>query len=249
MTGRPALQQHDLISIWEAVASLYDVSAASGPDYRAYLQIILECVGDPLGKAFCEVGCGSGTTSALLRQMGARVAMVDIAPRALNFAQKHFAQLNLQAQFSRQNGLQMGFQEGAFDVVWNGGVIEHFTDDGKVALLHEMWRVVRPGGVLLVKAPNACDIPFMLGKTLDRWRGRWQYGYEDDLTMGRLQKLAARAGLQNANLFAYNPIVGWWFVPYGKAITQRLGLNTVEHHARHAHRGHVICLIARKASS
>jgi len=246
MDNRHTYQQQDVTSVWDRVAETYDPAATSGADYRAYLQIILECVGDPAGKCFCEVGCGSGTTSALLRKMDAKVTLVDISPKAIAFAQRHFENLGLEAHFCLQDGLKMGFRNDTFDVVCNGGVIEHFTDNGKVALIREMWRIVRPGGILLIGAPNATDLPFRLGRRYAEWRGTWRYGYEDDLKLGCFRKLAKRAGLQNFEFFAYNPIVGWWFLPYGKAITQRLGLNIPKWHAKRTRFGHVICLLARK---
>ena len=238
-------QQSDVISVWDRVAETY--TATFGVDCQANLQILLECVGDPVGRKFCEVGCGSGTISALLAKMGARITLVDLAPKALAFAKRHFEQLGHEADFCLQDGLQMGFRSNEFDVVWNEGVIEHFADEGKVALIKEMWRIVRPGGVLFIRAPHVSDIPFTLGKVIAERRGTWKYGYEDDLTLGRLRKLARRAGLQHTKVFAYNPITGWWFLPYGRAITQRLGLNTVEWHAKRSPFGHVVSLLARKS--
>ena len=63
------------------------------------------------------------------------------------------------------------------------------------------------------------DLPFTLFKFVAELRGTWRYGYEDDLSMRRMRKLARRAGLEQVEVFAYNPITGWWFLPYGKAVT------------------------------
>lgn len=243
--SRDPHQQLNLVAVWDKVASTY-AEAREGPDHLAYLQTILECVGDPSALAFCEVGCGSGMASAALQRMGARTTLVDIAPGALAFARGYFCEHGLQGQFCQSDGLELGLRSDSFDVVWNGGVIEHFDDSGKVLLMKEMWRIVKPGGLVLIKAPNAMDLGFALGKWIDQRRGRWPYGYEDDLTIGRFRKLAWLAGLDGMRLFAYNPIVGWWFLPYGKGLAQKLGLNTPKWHARHAPWGHVICMVARK---
>src|SRR5881628_466335 len=196
------------------------------------MQRFLECVGPPEGRSFCEVGSGSGTTSAALARMDARITLVDISPKSLAFARRHFEGLGLRARYAIQDGLNLGFRDGSFDVVWNGGVIEHFSDEGKVALIREMWRVTRPGGLLLILVPNALDVPFILGKKLAEWRGKWIFGFEDDLSEPRFRRLASTAGVATAEFQAHNPVVGWWFLPWGRAITGRLGLNTPRWHAR-----------------
>jgi 2-polyprenyl-3-methyl-5-hydroxy-6-metoxy-1,4-benzoquinol methylase len=197
----------------------------------------------------CEVGCGSGTSSAILAGLGARVTLVDLSPKALATARDHFARLSLVADYCRQNGLQMGFRDGAFDVVWNGGVIEHFSDEGKVSLIREMWRVTKPGGLLLIAVPNARDLPFIVGKKLAQWRGKWIFGYEDDLNEHRFRALARAAGIHAMEFRAHNPIVGWWFLPFGRSVTRRLGLDTAAWHAKKSRLGHVLTLAARKPAS
>lgn len=239
-------QQPDIVSVWDKVTNSYNQAATEGPDYQANLRVMLDCIGNPTGKWICEVGCGSGATSAELQRLGARTLLVDISSKAIGFARKHYRNMGLQAEFCLQNGLQLGFRGDIFDVVWNGGVIEHFIDDGKVALIREMYRVVKPGGLLFIAVPNAMDLPFMLGKKVEELRGTWKFGYEDDLTLGRFRTLATRAGIGSFELFAYNPVVGWWFLPYGFRICEMLRLNTLEWHARRSRFGHVLCLIAKK---
>jgi len=129
--------------------------------------------------------------------MDARITLVDISPKSLAFARRHFEGLGLRARYAIQDGLNLGFRDGSFDVVWNGGVIEHFTDEGKVALIREMYRITRPGGLLLIVVPNALDLPFRLGKWIAERRGKWIFGYEDDLSEGRFRRLAERGCLRS----------------------------------------------------
>ncbi len=239
-------QQPDLVQIWDRVAETYAAIDISAPDHRAYQEQFLSLIGPPSGRAICEVGCGSGTTSAILAGLGARVTLVDLAPRALATARDHFRTLGLAADYCRQDGLRMGFRDGSFDVVWNGGVIEHFSDEGKISLIREMWRVTRPGGLLAIAVPNAMDFPFILGKKVAQWRGKWIFGYEDDLSEARFRALTLAAGVSPAEFHAHNPIVGWWFLPFGRVITRRLGLDTLRWHAKRSRFGHVLTLAARK---
>ena len=226
-TGQRPYQQDNVVDIWDKVAKDYDQTAVAGPDYKAYLRVIRDCVGDPAGKTFCEVGCGSATTSALLRGRR-RVTLVDLSPKALSFAREHFDRLGLTAEYRQENGLCMSFPDGTFDVVWNGGVIEHFLDDGKVQLIQEMWRVVRPGGTLLIKVPNQHDFPFMIGKALAVWRRTWKYGYEDDLTIRRCRSLTRRAGLVDVSCSRITPSSGGGSCPAASGSRRRsAGIPTI----------------------
>ena len=246
MSQSPSYQQPDLVQVWDKVSDRYRDIDLSAPDHQANMQRFVELMGPPAGRSFCEVGSGSGTTSGLLARMGAKITLVDISPKSLAFARSHFEVEKLPARYAIQDGLRMGFRGGVFDVVWNGGVIEHFTDEGKVSLIQEMYRVTKPGGLLLIVVPNAHDFPFRLGKWIAERRGKWIFGYEDDLSEGRFRKLAARAGVSHAEFSAFNPVVGWWFLPYGRKITSWLGLNTTRCHARRSRFGHALAMSARK---
>lgn len=242
-----AYQQPDLVDVWDQVSERYGRIDLSAPDHQAFLHQFLERTGPPAGRSFCEVGSGSGTTSGELARRGGRITLVDISPKSLAFARSHFEDRKLPAHYALQDGLRLGFRDGSFDVVWNGGVIEHFTDEGKIALIREMYRVVKPGGLLLIIVPNAHDWPFRLGKWIAERRGKWIFGFEDDLSAGRFRKLAAGAGLTRVELSAFNPIVGWWFLPYGRRLMDLLGLNTTAWHRKRSRFGHALALVARKS--
>jgi len=242
----PSHQPENIASVWNQVAATYASIDPEAPDRIAYHNHLLQAIGDPKGLTICEVGCGSGTTSAFFASLGGRITLVDLTAGALRFAHDHFRALGLPADYAQMNGLRMGIRDGAFDVTWNGGVIEHFTDEGKAELLREMWRVTKPGGLLLVTVPNARDYPFMAGKKIAEWRGKWIFGFEDDLTEARFRALASVAGIPEAEFRAHNPVVGWWFLPYGRSITRRLGLDTVERHAKESPYGHILVMTARR---
>jgi SAM-dependent methyltransferase len=243
----PSYQQPDLVDVWDQVSERYAGIDLRAPDHQAMMERFLELVGPPAGRSFCEVGSGSGTTSGELARRGGRITLVDISPKSLSFARRYFQVEKLLARCALQDGLRMGFRDGAFDVVWNGGVIEHFTDEGKIALIREMYRVVKPGGLLLISVPNAHDWPFRLGKWIAERRGKWIFGFEDDLHEARFRRLAAAAGLREVEFSAHNPIVGWWFLPYGRKLTDLLRLNTVAWHRKKSRFGHALAMIARKA--
>ena len=129
-------------------------------------------------------------------------------------------------------------------MTWNGGVIEHFTDEGKTALLREMWRVTKPGGLLLVTVPNARDYPFIVGKKIAEWRGKWIFGFEDDLTEGASARSPRRPGSRGRVPRAIRSWDGGSC--RGASDHERLNLDTTERHAQESPYGHVLSMTARR---
>jgi SAM-dependent methyltransferase len=112
-----------------------------------------------------DVGCGVGMyTQAFLRHTP-RVFGVEIErERALEARGR--ARGVCQAL-----GEQLPFPNAAFDVVFSHEVLEHVEDDRRCA--EEMVRVARPGGRLLIFAPNRL-YPFETHGVF--WRGQYHFG-------------------------------------------------------------------------
>lgn len=120
--------------------------------------------------------------------------------------------MKLEGTFYLQDVFKMKFPPESFDYVWNAGVIEHFTDIDKIKIIKKMWYLVKPGGKLLITVPNLMDLPFMVAKKILQIRKKWSFGQEDDLSSKKLKRLVDESGIKNnSKMFAYNPIVGWWF--------------------------------------
>lgn len=246
--GIKKLSEKQLNQIWSKEAKHYSTLAENSPDYLAHFQVLEKVIGNLKGKKIADIGSGTAITSAYFAGKGANLTLIDISAEALRFGKKYFAQKKLPGQFLKQNAFSMKLPKNSFDVVWNGGVIEHFVDEDKVILIKKMWQLVKPGGMLLIAAPNALDIPFMLAKQLLILRKKWNFGEEDDLTENRMRQLAHLAGITKTQSFCYNPIVGWWFFPYGKEITTTLRLNTVKFHQAKYIFGHNVVFWAIKDS-
>lgn len=93
-----------------------------------------------------DAGCGTGNN---LRHLGAwgRPVGVDLSPEALRFCHERGVAA------AGATLLSLPFADGAFDCVTSFDVIYHqwVADDG--AAVREMARVLRPGGLLLVRVP------------------------------------------------------------------------------------------------
>ncbi len=97
-----------------------------------------------------DAGCGTGGGMRWTRDiLGARVVIgMDIAWEALELCRSRPAGPVLQASV-----LQLPFRQESFDLLICQDVLQHLPTDGSdVQALAEMYRVLRPGGLLLVRA-------------------------------------------------------------------------------------------------
>ena len=97
-----------------------------------------------------DVGCGGGANLRAMQALGWEPHGVDFNPVAV--------------QTCRQSGLdvfhgelsQAGFPDGTFDLVSAHHVIEHMADPA--ALVREAFRILKPGGMLLLRTPNSAAL-------------------------------------------------------------------------------------------
>lgn len=232
--------------IWDKESEGYKFNSDTQPNYLADFYHLRHCLGNVREKEILEVGSGSGQASAHLASKGAIVHLVDISSRSLKFCESYFNSKKLPVKLYLQDAFKMNFPKNSFDYVWNGGVIEHFKDKDKILMIRKMWKLVKPGGKLLITAPSAHDVFFMIAKKILQIRKKWAFGYEDDLTIDRMKKLAEMAGIRKYLIYSYNPIVGLWFFPYGREITNLLKMNTFDKHKLKSPFGHVIIFYAQK---
>lgn len=101
------------------------------------------------GMALLDVGCGPGTITADLarRIPGGSVVGVDVPADVIGAAQSDLGDDNVRFEVGDVYALQ--FDTGSFDVAFAHQVLQHLGDP--VAALREMYRVLRPGGLVAVR--------------------------------------------------------------------------------------------------
>jgi len=139
---------------------------------------LLNSSGGPAGKKILEAGCGRGIISAELAALGADMHLLDISGEALDIAGKYFASKNLSASFIQGDILNLPFSESTFDIVWNGGVMEHFEEAPQAKILQGIARIIKPGGLFITFNPFEGAYFYVWGKRHAERRGRWPYGPE-----------------------------------------------------------------------
>ena len=98
-----------------------------------------------------DVGCGIGGSSLYLAdRCGANATGITLSPVQAERAQERATERGLseRASFQVADALKMPFEDNSFDLVWSLESGEHMPD--KRQFLTECWRVLKPGGRLLV---------------------------------------------------------------------------------------------------
>jgi dolichol-phosphate mannosyltransferase len=102
------------------------------------------------GARVLHAGCGSGQVDVDLHGR-LRVTAVDISVPALQL----YARNNPRAYRIEQASIfSLPYEAGAFDGVFNLGVLEHFSDDEIRQILREFHRVLKPGGKIIAFWPH-----------------------------------------------------------------------------------------------
>jgi 2-polyprenyl-3-methyl-5-hydroxy-6-metoxy-1,4-benzoquinol methylase len=194
-----------------------------------------------------EVGSGSGFVSLALAQRGAQCTLLDISQKSLEVGVDNFIRNGLKTpEVYNEDALNSTVPSSSYDVVWNAGVIEHFLNQGKERLLLEMVRMAKSGGKVIVMVPNAWCLPFQLTQALQKMLGRWQIGFEDDMSPRRLSRLCDRTQLNNFEAYSYNPVAGWNSIPIVRRAIKLLRFDTLELHCKRSHIGKVSVLVITK---
>ena len=94
-----------------------------------------------------DAGCGSGGMTRFLEGYG-RVTGVDLAPEAIDLARHRGV-----GRLVRGSVCALPFAATSFDLVTSFDVLYHLAVDDDRAAFSELHRVLRPGGLLLVRLP------------------------------------------------------------------------------------------------
>ena len=104
------------------------------------------------GLRVLDVGCGTGN---LLRTTGRQWPQVELSgmdpdQKALARARRKARRAGLDVRLDRGFAQEMPYPDGSFDRVFSSLMLHHLDSGSKDALLAEVRRVLRPGGVLVL---------------------------------------------------------------------------------------------------
>jgi SAM-dependent methyltransferase len=180
METRPSLDADQAAEVARIEAN-YRLRDASGiesryrfthPGYAFYMQLTewsllkaLRPIAIDLGKASAlDVGCGTGYFAHRLLEFGVASATgVDLMEGRIRAARERYPAV----RFEQGNAAELPFDDGTFDLVTQFVCFSSVIDPSlRAAIASEMWRVTRPGGIVVSFDMRPEPVPLRIR----RWR-------------------------------------------------------------------------------
>ncbi|MYW91761.1 methyltransferase domain-containing protein [Amycolatopsis rubida] len=120
----------------------------------AFVRDLMDRHGVGLGERVLDFGCGVGRLSKALSTHVPKVVGVDIADSMLRLA-REFNPDPGRTEFLRIDGRRLPFEDDSFDSAISLTVLQHSPPQVQIAVLAELARVIRPGGLLAIQAVSA----------------------------------------------------------------------------------------------
>jgi ubiquinone/menaquinone biosynthesis C-methylase UbiE len=150
-TNEQAAQTEGTLIRW---APYYDftVNIVTLGKARALRKITIDQALIKPGDSVLDVGCGTGevTLLAKTRAKDGKVYGIDPAPEMISVARSKAARKKLDIDFRLGVIESLPFSDSSIDVVTSSLMMHHLPDDLKVRGLAEIYRVLKPGGRLLI---------------------------------------------------------------------------------------------------
>jgi ubiquinone/menaquinone biosynthesis C-methylase UbiE len=156
------------------------------------------------GRWVMEIGAGSGRDLLALARMGARGIVLDYSPASLALVKAQADAQGLTVLLVQADATRMPFRDGAIDVSFHQGLLEHFRDP--MPLLRENARITARTGRMIVDVPQTFHLYTLMKKTLILFN-RWFAGWETQFTPAGLESRCRDAGLEVVRTY------GDWMVP------------------------------------
>jgi ubiquinone/menaquinone biosynthesis C-methylase UbiE len=119
---------------------------------RAYVAELVRLFSLKSGDRLLDVGCGSGDllAAAAAREAGAVLVGIDPDEDALELASHKISGTIHAAELHQGVAEQLPFDDESFDILSMTRLLASLPPRGRAETLKEAWRVLRPGGRLLV---------------------------------------------------------------------------------------------------
>jgi dolichol-phosphate mannosyltransferase len=159
------------------------------------------------GARLLHAGCGSGQVDSDLHR-SFKITAVDISKRAL----ERYARNNPGADRVEQATVfDLPFEAGTFDGVFNLGVLEHFGPAAIHEMLREFYRILKPGGRLVVFWPHRWGASVLILGAVRAVLGL--FGHDRKLHPDEVSLLASRQAAARTVAAAGFTLVSYGFGP------------------------------------
>jgi ubiquinone/menaquinone biosynthesis C-methylase UbiE len=108
------------------------------------------------GEKILDIGCGVGTFAFHTAKKGAISFGIDYSYQSIKMAVKLCTKFNIKGKsyFLVSNAFNLPFRDNSFDKIVASDFIEHITYKGKDKFLREVYRLLKPTGLVVIFTPN-----------------------------------------------------------------------------------------------
>jgi SAM-dependent methyltransferase len=201
---------------YDQVAAEYAEKFKDEMDFKPFDRDCLDRLAREVGDLgpICDMGCGPGQIARYLHRQGVEALGVDLSPRMIEEAQR----LNPEIHFHQGDMLNLTDADHSWGGIAAFYCIIHIPREQIVDALHEMKRVLKPGGVLLVtfhigdeiehidewwEKPINLDFAFYQPSEMETWLK--EAGYELEETSVREPNPEVEVATRRAYMFARKP--------------------------------------------
>ena len=170
------------------------------------MEMIQQYAGERIKGAILEDGCGVGAYLNRFMQTAEQAVGIEIEYERAHAARQICGEDNTDIVASC--GEYLPFKDNTYDLILSNEVIEHVTDDK--LCVHEMVRVLKPGGRIILFCPNR-GYPFETHGIY--WKGEYHFGnkpFVNYLPRSQRDKLAPHVNIYTRKdlekLFAGLPV-------------------------------------------
>ncbi len=148
-----------------ALESFWDLAYASGeylehweslhPPQELVAMVAAEII--PAEATVLDVGCGAGGEAIFLARLGFRAIGIDTSAEALEVARARAVEAGVEVDFKLADATDLPLAAGSIGFAMDRGCLHVIDRDRRRDYAHELYRVLRPDGRLLLRGAAADD--------------------------------------------------------------------------------------------
>ena len=163
---------------WDIVAEKYNIEIDdSDRELSREIVKLLLAHGIEPGMKLLELGSGSGHLSACLAMQGYEVTLLDFSEKALEKSQQTFTYYGIDGEFIKADIFDLPEITESYDLIWNSGVMEHFSEEDFVEILQSVRRISDSSRFLFL-VPNMKSRAYLMWRYNAHSREAWDFGKE-----------------------------------------------------------------------